>query len=75
MQWVDAEVNALLDYLIEHKGEAGDGMNFKTATYRAALPHVAPHHVKGPVKTASMLKTKYNLVRQHFRHLERKKAD
>jgi hypothetical protein len=32
--WNDAETNILVDYLIEHKAEAGDGPNFKDMTYR-----------------------------------------
>ena len=62
-QWTDPEALALLDYLIEHKGEAGDGVNFKSKTFNDAVPFVAPFFVRGPAKTGAMLKTKYSGVR------------
>jgi hypothetical protein len=49
--WNDAEITALIDYLIEHIAEVGDGGNFKKATFTA-----------GPPKTASMCKSKYQSV-------------
>ena len=60
--WCDAEIDALLDFLIEHKGEAGDGMNFKDSLFQDSLAWIAPHHVKGPKKTMKMARSKYNWV-------------
>ena len=61
-QWTDLETHALLDYLIEHQSEGGDGMNFKPATFEKALDYIAPHHTKGPPKTGKMLHTRYKTV-------------
>jgi hypothetical protein len=60
--WNDAEITALIDYLIEHIAEVGDGGNFKKATFTGALGAVGPHHSAGPQKTASMCKSKYQSV-------------
>jgi hypothetical protein len=35
-QWNQKDENVLLDYLLEHKSEAGDGGNFKQAVFEAA---------------------------------------
>jgi hypothetical protein len=50
--WNDAEITALINYLIEHMAEVGDGGNFKKATFTGALGAVGPHHSAGP-QTAS----------------------
>jgi hypothetical protein len=58
--------------VIAHKGDTGDGMNVKSSTFQAALPHVALHHVKGPPKMVKMLKEKYGQVKW-FLHYQREK--
>jgi hypothetical protein len=60
--WNDAEITALIDYLIEHIAEVGDGGNFKKAMFTKALRAVGPHHCAGPQKTASMCNLKYQSV-------------
>jgi hypothetical protein len=42
--WNDAEIAALINYLVEHIAEVGDGGNFKKATFTGALRAVGPHH-------------------------------
>jgi hypothetical protein len=59
--WNDAEITALINYLIEHIAEVGDGGNFKKAMFTGALRAVGPHSA-GPQKTASMCKSKYQSV-------------
>jgi len=41
--WTPAEEKALVDFLHENRSEAGDGGNFKKATFQRAAQHVAPH--------------------------------
>jgi hypothetical protein len=60
--WNNAEITALIDYLVKHIAEVGDGGNFKKATFAGALRAVGPHHSAGPQKTASMCKSKYQSV-------------
>jgi hypothetical protein len=60
--WNDQEVTALVDYLVEYRAEAGDGGNFKSATFNAAANHIAHLLSQGPVKTGKMCKTKWNSV-------------
>jgi hypothetical protein len=60
--WNDAEITALIDHLVEHMAKMGDGGNFKKATFIGALRAVRPHHSASPPKTASMCKSKYQLV-------------
>jgi hypothetical protein len=60
--WNDAKITALIDYLIEHIAEVGDGGNFKKAMFTGALGAVGPYHSAGPQKTTSMCKSKYQLV-------------
>jgi hypothetical protein len=60
--WNDTEITALIDHLIEHMAEMGDGGNFKKTMFIGALRAIRPHHSAGPQKTASMCKLKYQLV-------------
>ena len=62
VQWNEAENAALLDYLVEHKSEIGDGGMFKMGTFNAAAHVIAGHHTLSPVKTGSMCKTKWRTV-------------
>jgi hypothetical protein len=63
--WNDAENNALVDYLIEHKAEAGDGPNFKDVTYNGAAEAIAPLLTSGPSKTGKMCKNRWTTVSNH----------
>ena len=60
--WNEAETTALIDHLVAHKAEAGDGRNFKNATYNSVLPTLLPLTTAGPMKTAKMCKTKWATV-------------
>jgi hypothetical protein len=60
--WNTQEEAALIDYLLQHKAEAGDGGNFKSSGYNAAATHIAPLLTQGPVKTGKMCKMKWALV-------------
>ena len=58
-QWNDQEVTALVDYLHEHRAEAGDGGSFKGSTFNAAATQLVPFLTSGPKKTGTMCKTKW----------------
>ena len=57
--WNEEETTALINYLILHKAEAGDGANFKDATFRAVADSIAHLRTAGASKTAKMCKTKW----------------
>jgi hypothetical protein len=40
--WTPAEETALVDFLVDNKAEAGDGGNFKKATFQRAANNIAP---------------------------------
>lgn len=40
--WTADEELAFVDFLVAHKAEAGDGANFKAATFQKAAQHLAP---------------------------------
>ena len=60
--WNETETSALIDYLVQHKAEAGDGGNFKDATYNAAAEHITSLKTTGPAKSGKMCKTKWAAV-------------
>ncbi|KAH7917262.1 hypothetical protein BV22DRAFT_980834, partial [Leucogyrophana mollusca] len=60
--WNNAETDALVDYLHEHRGERGDGGGFKEQTYNAAAIAIAIHRTAGPEKTGKMVLTKWNAI-------------
>jgi|ERR1700722_3185400 len=61
--WQDSDVRALLNFLLEHKAEAGDGANFKPAIWNKAATMFSsiPHNIGGP-KTANSCKNKWAKV-------------
>ncbi|KAJ8581086.1 hypothetical protein M405DRAFT_752326, partial [Rhizopogon salebrosus TDB-379] len=58
------KTTALLDYLLQHISEAGDGVNFKPSTWTAVGVHLAKAQLltAGPIKTPKRCKSKWNLV-------------
>jgi hypothetical protein len=60
--WNEQEVTALINYLYEHRAEAGDGGSFKNTTFNAAAAHIGPFLTQGPPKTAKRCKTKWMAV-------------
>lgn len=61
--WKAEEVDALIEYLLQHRSEGGDGGTFKKATYNRLAVHLAPFLKAGPAKTGDMCKGKWNSVR------------
>lgn len=60
--WTSAEETAFVDYLVDHKAEAGDGGNFKTTTYQRVISHIAPLHESGAIKTVKACRNKWTAV-------------
>jgi hypothetical protein len=60
--WNEAETATLVEYLWEHRSEAGDGGTFKDVTMRAAAEHIADKHTAGPIKLLKHCKTKWTGV-------------
>ena len=60
--WNDVETQSLINYLIEHKSEAGDGVKFKDPTFTGAAEAILPLRTKEPPKTGKMCKTKFASV-------------
>ncbi|KDQ55056.1 hypothetical protein JAAARDRAFT_195937 [Jaapia argillacea MUCL 33604] len=66
--WTQAEETALITYLAEHLSKAGDGVNFKTATYNGAVSILKEkfHEQRGGEKTSSTCKTKWNVLKKSY---------
>lgn len=60
--WTQADESTLIWFLIEHKAEAGDGMNFKAQTWKAAAAELLKSTSKGAPKTAASCKSKWQRV-------------
>ncbi|KAF8803198.1 hypothetical protein BYT27DRAFT_7171949 [Phlegmacium glaucopus] len=65
--WNEKEVEALVNYLWEHRAESGDGGTFKDVTFNAIPGCIADLLTSGPAKTAKQCKTKYNSLKATFR--------
>jgi len=51
-----------LDYLIEHKAEAGDGANFKKTAFTLAAHHISHLHKNGGKKDFKAMQNKWSAV-------------
>jgi hypothetical protein len=65
--WTAAEEIALLDYLNEHLAEAGDGANFKKATFTQAAIHIAPLLKHGPEKDFKACQNKWSALKKIYK--------
>jgi hypothetical protein len=61
--WSDDEL-VLINFLLDHKAEAGDGGSFKANIWNAAAVKMLKHTTKGGPKIAGKFKAKYVVVRQ-----------
>ncbi|KAJ7718237.1 hypothetical protein B0H16DRAFT_1425954 [Mycena metata] len=62
--WLERDEKHLIEYLIEHKAEAGDNGNFKSSTFRGAAEHLEVTRTKGAKKTARSCEAKYRQLRK-----------
>ncbi|PPQ97013.1 hypothetical protein CVT26_006439 [Gymnopilus dilepis] len=68
--WTSAEESAFVDFLFEHRAEAGDGGNFKATTFQKALTHIAPFFKRGAAKSVKNLRNKWNNFRRVYRVIQ-----
>lgn len=64
--WTVAEETAFVDFLIDNKAEAGDGGNFKNATFQRAATVIAPLCERGAAKTVKSCQNKWASVSSSF---------
>jgi hypothetical protein len=62
VRWFKAEEEAMVSFLATHKAEAGDGFNFKEATWSKVAAHLKPPRTEGGVKTAKKCTNKWGWV-------------
>jgi len=60
--WDTADEIAFINYIANHKSEAGDGMKFKSAFWNAAAEMMKAHSSTGGPKTAGGCSTKWDRV-------------
>ncbi|KAJ6591443.1 hypothetical protein B0H10DRAFT_1767156, partial [Mycena sp. CBHHK59/15] len=60
--WTRPDIKRLLDFLVKHQAEAGDGGNFKPKTFRAAAVAVNLICTKGGPKSYKSCQQKYTRV-------------
>jgi hypothetical protein len=60
--WSSEETAAFIKYLYENRSQAGDGGNFKSATFTATSEVISPLLQYGPKKTGKMCRTKWTSV-------------
>lgn len=60
--WTTQDEVNLLNFLAEHASAAGDGGNFKSATFQAAMAVLNQKPAKGCVKTWKACANKYGAV-------------
>jgi hypothetical protein len=59
----EADEIALIEYIAEHKAEAGDGMKFKASFWSGAAKEMVSHSALGGVKTWQACSSKWDRVR------------
>lgn len=64
--WTPGDEDKLLDFLLEHRAAAGDGGNFKEATFQGISGLLTPLVTKGGPKTVRACQNKWNSVRYHI---------
>ncbi|KXN92876.1 hypothetical protein AN958_07130 [Leucoagaricus sp. SymC.cos] len=64
--WSSAEETALVDFLVDHKSAAGDGGNFKLATFQQAIAVVAAQGRSGKPKNVKSLQNKWGQIFRSF---------
>ena len=61
-QWSEDDEIALIEYVAEHKAEAGDGMKFKVLFWTSAAKEMLLHCALGGVKTLQGCSSKWDRV-------------
>jgi hypothetical protein len=63
--WTLEDESRLVQFLLDHHAEAGDGANFKASLWNAAGEELSKHVTKGGPKTAASCKSKWDRVCSH----------
>jgi len=61
--WSDTDETELINFLVEHKAEAGDSAMFKASVWNAAAQHLEQFRTKGGPKAANSCSAKWSRVR------------
>jgi hypothetical protein len=72
--WVDKETVFYVGFLNDHSSEAGDGGNFKRATFQKAAVALVPYLDKGPAKDWQACSNKWGALKKTFRIIEKIKG-
>ncbi|KAF8799609.1 hypothetical protein BYT27DRAFT_7005294, partial [Phlegmacium glaucopus] len=64
--WDLADEIALIDYIADHKSEAGDGMKFKQAFWNSAAVLMKVHSATGGPKTAAGCSAKWDRLKKSY---------
>ncbi|KAI5886523.1 uncharacterized protein SCHCODRAFT_01110848 [Schizophyllum commune H4-8] len=59
-----------IKYLRDHKGEAGDGGNFKKVFWHSMVPYMEQYRTRGAPKSATSLKNKWNWHRAQYKAIK-----
>ena len=60
--WTQEDETTLINFLITHKSEAGDGLSFKPSVWTAAAIYMQPVTTKGGPKHADKCRAKWGRV-------------
>jgi Myb/SANT-like DNA-binding domain len=64
--WTDADVDRLIQFLIDNKATVADGGKFKGSTWTAVAAHLNNFITKGAPKTADSCKSKWDRVSENL---------
>jgi Myb/SANT-like DNA-binding domain len=69
VEWSPDDETLLIQFLIEHKAEAGDGTNYKKSLWTQIAATLNACKTSGASKTESKCKSKWGRVRIKFIHI------
>ncbi|KAF8583542.1 hypothetical protein K439DRAFT_1267532, partial [Ramaria rubella] len=64
--WRNGSLEALVEFLVEHRAEAGDGANFTETIWNQATQKMVPYYSKGAVKTPKVCRSKWGWLKDQF---------
>lgn len=65
--WTDADLDCLLEFLLQNKSRAGDGGSFTSTVFNEAATECNKIRTQGAIKTGKMVKNKWSSVCLQFR--------
>ena len=67
--WTEPDEIVFIQYIADHKAEAGDGMKFKPSFWTGAAKEMEPHCGSGGPKTVQSCQAKWDRVRMKLPHI------